>query len=172
MDIKTKRIIKKIKKHDESGIELLVRTHGGLLKYIINKHLYQLESHEEECFNDVLLSIWNNIDYYDSNRSSFKNWIGVIARFQAIDILRKYRKELHDESYQLDTGHATDSFWKMEFEDLIRSLKPIDQKLLTYIYIDGYSVKESAELLGITPDSAYNHVSRARKRLREGYNNE
>ena len=53
---------------------------------------------QDECINDVLLAIWNNINSFDEERSTFKNWIMGIARFKSIDYKRKYLKHLEYEN--------------------------------------------------------------------------
>ena len=50
--------------------------------------------------NDCLLAIWENIHSYDPKRSSFKNWIGGIAKYKSIDYTRKYLKDLENENIE------------------------------------------------------------------------
>ena len=61
---------------------------------VIRKHLFCLPERQEECFDDVLLKIWQNISDFDESKNTFKNWAAAIARYRAIDYLRQYQREL------------------------------------------------------------------------------
>ena len=50
--------------------------------------------------NDVLMAIWDNIQYYDPDKSSFQNWIAGIARYKSVDYLRRYLKDLNNQSWE------------------------------------------------------------------------
>lgn len=65
------QIIQYLSQQNEKGIEMLMSLYGGLLKSVIRKHLYSLQSHQEECLNDTLLAIWNNWESFDPERSNF-----------------------------------------------------------------------------------------------------
>ncbi|WP_349393519.1 sigma factor, partial [Clostridium perfringens] len=43
----------------------------------------------EECVNDVLLKIWDNIHHFNKDEDKFYPWILAITKYTAIDILRK-----------------------------------------------------------------------------------
>lgn len=48
----------------------------------------------EECINDVFVSVWNNSSKFKGNKDNFRNWIGAIARFKAIDYYRNISKNV------------------------------------------------------------------------------
>ncbi len=83
------QIVRAIKAKDEKGIQLLLRQYGGLMKVIIQKYLSGLPEEIEECLADVVISVWYHIEDSDSSKSSLKNWFAAIAKFKAIDGLRK-----------------------------------------------------------------------------------
>ena len=39
--------------------------------------------------NDILFSIWQNIDRFDANKNTLKNWIGAVSKYRAINYKRK-----------------------------------------------------------------------------------
>ena len=86
-----------IKKRREEGIRYVMEEYGGLLQSIVKKRLYGMPDKVEECMNDIFFGIWNNIGSFDPKRSSFKSWAAGVARFQAIDYLRRYGKQLQQE---------------------------------------------------------------------------
>ena len=175
LELNDKRIIKLIKKQDEAGIKLLLQTYGGLMKSVARRHLYDLDSHVDECINDALLAIWHNIEDFDHAQSSFKNWMLTVTRFKAIDLLRKHAKErdntTFDEAHQVVYEDKHETLWQSEWAVLIKDLDEKDQQLLTLIYVEGYSAEEAAQIMQTNRNNVYNRISRAKKRLRR-YKNE
>ncbi|MCU7557694.1 sigma-70 family RNA polymerase sigma factor [Macrococcus capreoli] len=162
------KIIQLIQSRDEQGIQLLLEHYGGLIKAVCKKNLYHLDSHLDECMNDCLFGIWNNIDKYDAGKNSFKNWICVIAKYQSIDMLRKYQKDI--ETTVLDKNVVyLDQGLKLHEQvwfDLIKDLSEIDQQMLTMIYLEGYKPEEVANILGHKTSNIYNRMSRAKEKMR------
>ena len=54
-----KLLIKYIKKKNPKGMDMLVDNYGGIITSVVRKHLGILINYEEECVNDVLLSVDN-----------------------------------------------------------------------------------------------------------------
>ncbi|MDU6986024.1 MAG: DUF4179 domain-containing protein [Terrisporobacter othiniensis] len=60
-------MIKYIKKKKENGMELLIDNYRGIITAVVRRHLGVLINYEEECVDDILLSIWDNITKFDDN---------------------------------------------------------------------------------------------------------
>lgn len=93
MKINEENYMDQLQKHNERALLYVIDKYGGLLKAVISKSLFRMQSYQEECMNDVLLAIWDHIDSFQPEKNSFKNWIAAIAKYKAIDYLRKYQKE-------------------------------------------------------------------------------
>ncbi|MEG0297469.1 MAG: sigma-70 family RNA polymerase sigma factor [Clostridium sp.] len=171
-----KLIIKYIKKRKEKGLELLIDTYGGLIKSVINRYLFNINGYESECMDDVLLSIWNNIDKFNGKENSFKNWVVVIAKYRAIDYKRKYLKIVKQEDEidagVLDTSVAIDKEileedLKNDIEKLLDNLSEKDKELFMKLFIYEEDIDNVAEELKISKANIYNRVSRGRNKLKK-----
>ncbi|MDJ1110128.1 sigma-70 family RNA polymerase sigma factor [Macrococcoides caseolyticum] len=163
-------IIRKIKYRDEYGIELLLKRYGGLIKSIAKHNLYHQEMRIDECINDVLLAIWNNIESYNPDKSSFKNWIGVITKYHAIDTLRKHNRHSCNQLDSVENEVIKDRYeiyidelW----QELIDPLSSDDKEIMTRIFIEGYSADEVAHSMNKKTSNIYNRVSRAKEKIRK-----
>ncbi len=169
-------IIKKIKNKNENGIRELIAKYGSLLKAIIKRHLYNLNIYTDECFNDVLLNIWSNIESFDESKSSFKNWICAVARYRALNYLENYANKENKDNYdELCTVSCSDNtFEKMmikeDLEDLLKNLNVSDRELFYKLFYEGFTVKELAFSENVSEDAIYQRVSRARKKIKEANN--
>lgn len=167
------KVVSGIKARDEAALELLISEYGGLIKAIVSRHLSRMPDHIDECVNDILFSVWENIGSYDTRKNTLKNWIGAISKYKCIDYKRKYYKELCaeelDPSAVSDMGADTAVMRKEilgEIISLLDCLKPRDRKLFYRRYILSESVEEIAESSGESAAALYNRISRGRKKLR------
>ncbi|MDO4943023.1 MAG: sigma-70 family RNA polymerase sigma factor [Lachnospiraceae bacterium] len=173
MKINDQNYIQQLKKKNEEALLYVIDRYGALLKAILRKHLFCFPYLQEECFNDILLGIWQNIDSFDESRNSFKNWIAAIARYQAISYIRKYQKELRNVSLENLPLEIEDSpslafveeELNEEVKDLLLHLKPLDQQIFKKLYIEECGVDEVGRELNMKKSAIYNRVSRARKRM-------
>lgn len=174
MRINEKNFITELRKKNEVALDYVIDCYSGLIRAIIKKHLYNLESWQEECMDDVLLAIWNNIDTFDESKNTFKNWIAAISKYKSIDYKRKYLKLLQEESIGMIEEAATNPIEEcfkeevsQETEALLSSLSKEDRKIFLDYYINQKPIQTLAKEKGIRPQVLYNKLSRGRKKLKE-----
>ncbi len=173
-------IIKYLQRKKNKGLKMLIDQYGGLIVSVVRRHLGSFHMYEEECVDDVLMSVWNHIDSFDRKKNSLKNWIAAIARFQAIDYKRKYWRQVT--AYQaLDATDVALSniaspdqgMLQREIEDelqgLLQALSDKDRNIFVQYYIQGISLQEIAVNESTTVDNLYNRLSRGRTKLRNAF---
>ncbi|MDU5107871.1 sigma-70 family RNA polymerase sigma factor [Clostridium sp.] len=166
-------IIKSIKNKDEIGIELLLKSYGGLIKSIVKHHLKDISFYEEECINDILFSIWNNISLFNET-GSFKNWVAIISKFKSIDYKRKYLKlnsildideiDISDNKGSVEEIVIYNEF-KEEVKELLSNLKNIDKELFIKYYLENKNIIDISREMNMKSYQIYNRLSRGRKKL-------
>lgn len=174
MRINKDNYIAQLRRHNEKALEYVLEEYGGLLMAVIRKHLFCLPGLEEDCMNDVLFKIWKHIGQFDEKRNSFKNWIAGIARYQAIDYLRKYMKEL--EQVNLDdvqTGKEDEQLSKLleseiseEVESILSCLNREDRESFLKIFFEDRDIEEVSRETGIKKENIYNRISRGKRKIR------
>lgn len=84
MKITEDNYLYELRNNNQEALSFVITMYGGLVMSIIQKHLYMMKEKQEECFDDVFLSVWYHIKKYDEGQNSFKNWIAAISKNQAI----------------------------------------------------------------------------------------
>lgn len=174
MRVNKDNYITQLRRHNEKALEYVLEEYGGLFLSIIKKHLFCFPGLQEECMNDVLFKIWKHIGQFDENKNSFKNWSAGIARYQAIDYLRKYMKEL--EYMNLDdvkAGQEDAELIKLieeeiseETEAILACLNEEDRGLFLKLFYEDKDVDEVSRETGLKKAAIYNRVSRGRRKIR------
>ena len=169
--------IRQLQLHNENALLYVIDEYGGLLMSIIRKLLFGVPHRQEECFNDVLLKIWQNISDFDESKSTFKNWAAAIARYRAIDYLRQYKREIETVNIE-DTIIVKENCLladmlnreiSEEVEMMLYSLKPIDRELFLKLYVEEQPIEQVSRETGMKRDVIYNRLSRSKKKLREKF---
>lgn len=163
-----------IKKRREEGIRYVMEQYGGLLASIVGKRLYCMPDRIDECMNDIFFGIWNHIGSYDPERSSFKNWAAGVARFHAIDYLRKYGRQLDQTALEeVELAEEDENLRQLveqelseETQALLACLKPKDREVFTRLFLQEQDVETVSAQMGIPREAVYNKVSRGKRKMR------
>lgn len=177
MKITENNFIEQLKQQNEKALIYVVNEYGGFLSSVIRRHLHLLHEYQEECLNDVFWGIWNHISAFQPDRSSFKNWIAAIARYKAIDYLRKhYRQIVYEELDSLKISEpdvALEAITAQEISDelaqMLSCLNETDKELFLKLYLEDKDVDEVSCETGLKKEVIYNRLSRAKKRIKQSY---
>ena len=178
MKIEEGNLITQLRKKNEKALDYVIDYYGWIIKSIVFKHLYNLKSVQDECINDILLGIWNNIGSFDENKSEFKNWVAGIAKFKSIDYKRKYLKGLAYENIDdLDISvedTTYEALIKNELSDditeMLNCLNEKDKDLFYKLYVEEKEINNVSEETGLKRDVIYNRLSRGKKKIQKLFN--
>lgn len=174
MKITEENFAEQIKKRNEKALEYVIDNYAWVLKTVLKKHLFNLQDFYEECMNDCLLAIWENIRYYDPKKSSFKNWIAGIAKYKSIDYIRKYLKSTEDANIEDVTISVEDNSLReilsnevsIEIEKMLHSLSQQDREIFRKLFFEGKDMNEISKETGLKKPILYNRLSRGKRKMR------
>ena len=174
--ITEKNFVERLRAKDERALEFIIEIYGGLLYSIIRNKLSLIPDKVDECFDDVLMKVWNHAEDFDENKCEFKGWIAAIARYQTIDYLRKEKREKFGESLEDiknepgvydERFRAIEESIDSEFDQLLSCLSPTDREIFRRLYEHGESMDEISQHMNIPKEQLYNHTSRGKKKIRK-----
>lgn len=171
--MKENNFISQLKKKNPKALDHVFENYGNLIFKVAYSILNNREL-SEECVNDVLLKIWNNIDSFNKGDEKFKAWIIVMTKYTSIDILRKEKK--HDNVITLDSYEKEDtsleSFLenKETKENILSMIKTFDKEnreIFIKRFFLHYSIKEISKSIGISENAISNRIRRGKFKLSE-----
>jgi len=174
MKIHENNFISELRNKNEKALYFVIDNYGWIIKSTVKKSLYNLIGHQEECINDILLAIWDNIDSFDEDKNSFKNWVAAISKYKSIDYQRKYLKNLKDENIENTELVSPENLLEKvlekdvqnSLEKLLAPLKPEDKKIFLMVYLEEKDFDEISEELRIPKSILYNRLSRGKKKIK------
>ena len=144
-------------------IEFSAQVHGISLYILKNSSL------AEEATQDTFLKVWDNAHQWNPDRSTLKTWICAIARFTAIDIVRREHRhfgnsEVDDEFIlHIDQFAPINSQWDTD-QHLKSLIKQLPEEQIQAI--------ELAFFMGMTHQEIATHLSEPlgtiKSRIRNG----
>jgi RNA polymerase sigma factor (sigma-70 family) len=163
-------VVQQIRNRDEKAISFIIQMYGGLLAAIIKRQVQYNQQDYEECLDDVLLAVWNNIDAFDEGKNTFKQWIAAIAKYRAID----YQRRLMKNQQQFINGEITDDLFKkqplspnQDIEEVLTHLSSKERAIFEKYYLEGVSSREMALQMNVKESWIHNKLSRGRKKLKQ-----
>ena len=183
-----KPLVRRVQQGDVAAYEGLVRTHQNRVLAVIGRILRGSED-VEDVAQQAFSKAYFSIRRFDM-RSAFGTWLYKIAVNECWDYLRKkkvrrlvYEADMSEEQVRkLDSvpehsfgasQHREDAARRVEQRQLIdRLLGQLDEKdqvMLVMKEVEGFSVEEIGEVLGLNVNTVKVRLFRARGRLVETY---
>lgn len=117
-----------------------------------------------------MMKVFRNIGLYDGSKGSPFNWAYAIVRNAALDQLKKKR---YPSSQSIDEHIALTSentpglqMESKEFYVMLDALQEPGRAICSLYYVEGFSVKEISEQLGMQEGTVKWHLHQVRKLLK------
>ena len=171
--MKKDNFIKYLKKHNPKALDYVFKNYGNLI-FKMSYYILNNRTLSEECVNDVLFKIWNNISQFDGDEEKFKNWIMVMTRYAAIDKFRK--EEKHSKNSDIDNYEINDNSFEESLEhketrneifNEILKFDDINKEIFIKRFFLEYSLKEISRDMKISENAVSTRILRGRKKLIE-----
>lgn len=166
------QIIEAVKDGKRDGQRLMVSRYGQMVFAMIVRQVTTTMD-AEELTQDTFMRAFNNIDRYDSRRSSLGTWLCRIAYHLTLDFLKRRHPniismddttDISEES--LETELSTGNEKRIQqLEQMMEELPPDEQMLLTLYYYEDRSLDECSFIMDTTSHALANRLYRIRKKL-------
>lgn len=169
MKITEDNFLHELQQRNEDALEFVVRKHGGLIKAVIRRILYEYPEDAEECLYDTILKIWDHISSYN-DEGKFECWVAAVAKYTALDRLRKIKRlepmeDIDEIPLSYTSGATGYSGFDEFFAELTSCLNEEDRALFVRIFWQGESIDEAAHRLGRPKSWLYNRISRGKRKI-------
>lgn len=121
----------------------------------------------DDLAQDSLLKAYIRIDTL-KDADKFRPWLLKIAYTTFLNSRRALKEtENMDSAVGISTDTTADgTFQYQELYSALNRLTPTERTSVTLYYLEGYSIKEVAEIIGVKSDTVKQHIYRGRQHLR------
>ena len=184
--LEDQEILNFLKAQDSKGVELVIEKYQEKLFAVVNR-ICSNTADSEEVLQDVFMTAFQKMDHFEE-RSSLSTWLYRIAVNAALMKLRRQRNKYSILSME-DVGEGAvgesdmnganelqlspaDNLMKKELfnqlADSAASLPEIYQEVFYYRDVQGYSIKETGEMLHASSAAIKSRLHRSRLYIKEG----
>ena len=156
----------------EEKFTRLLHENQGIVHKIAN--LYFRDRLEKEDYHqELIIQLWKAFPSF-SNQAKFSTWMYRVCLNAAIDILRKEKNQLKQvKLVDSDMKHIVseqdpENANQQKLYEAISKLSAIDKAIIT-LYLDEYSYKEIAEIIGITESNTGVKISRIKSQILKSF---
>jgi RNA polymerase sigma-70 factor (ECF subfamily) len=160
---------------DQRAFDEIYQRYAGPLLHYFMRMLWRDREKAEDFVHDLFAKIIRKPDYFDPDKS-FKTWIYSVACNMCKNEYKKksVRKDFSnglDSHYSLADrsvnvfGEVVDTFFKEALTEQLNQLDEKHREAFTLRHVEGLSVKEIAEVLGINEGTVKSRVFYAIKSL-------
>lgn len=152
-------LIRRIKQKDETALSLLYDRYNRLVYSVVWQTIGNT-SLAEEITLDVFWRVWDKAEQYDSERAQVNTWLTSIARYRAIDQLRRESSRPEKQAIQwakvvrepdpfaINPENSTQlTLQKEQVQTAVQQLPNDQQEVIGLAFFKGYSHREIADLL-------------------------
>ena len=161
-------LLRQIAGGDETALRTLMQHYGPRIRYIIRPFLPDARE-QEECVQDVAMTLWRKAGEFDEKKASFAAWLTVICRNAALNRARRQKQE-EPLPETLTVPSAEEEMLRRERQQrlftAVAQLQGEERKLFFRKYYYGQSTAQIAAELGLTERGVEGRLYRLRHKLR------
>lgn len=164
-------LITRAQQGDQAAFKGLVHLHLANVLALSFKFLGN-KSQAEDVAQEVMLSLWQNVEKYDPTRAKFSTWVYRITANKCLDHLRKKTPDQLPEDYDAATEAEQDKalYNKQIATQMETSLKTLPERqylALTLFHYQGLKMQEVAEIMECSSEAVESLLARARRSLKQ-----
>lgn len=149
------------KRRDGAWFEEQVRSLKNTMFYVALSMLHN-EWDAEDAAANAIWKAYENLDSLQS-REKFRTWILKILQNECVDLMKRNSREVPQEWEVSEDFHPPD----VDLWNALKELGEKDRVALLLFYLEGYKIREIAEILEEPVGTVKSRLSRTRKGLRE-----
>lgn len=177
-DLSDLALLTQIAEHNTAAMEVFYKRHASAV-YAFSYRRITDAALADEVTNDTLMQVWHSSSSF-AQQSSVKTWLLGIAKNKTLDALRtRYlknsREEVTSEEDQqafVDTapGAYAQLLAKQQgnhLSECFDKLPPEQRSCMHLSFVDGLTLAEIAQVMGIPANTVASRIHNAKRKLRE-----
>ncbi len=154
---------------DNAAYQTFLRELSAHLRAFLRKRLARLPDDVEDLVQEALLAVHNNRHTYDRGQP-LSAWVQAIARYKLADLLRRraidrLSEPLEEADDLFSSADAEAAEARRDLHKLLDELPDRQRLPIVHTKLEGLSVKESAEITGMSESAVKIGVHRGLKLL-------
>ncbi|NRA44295.1 MAG: sigma-70 family RNA polymerase sigma factor [Oligoflexales bacterium] len=130
---------------------------------------------EDDLIQEIFLKVWNKAKYFDENKGKEQSWLLALSQNCLYDYWRRIQSapvftEQESEELEIAEGHEEEQKLKHDWltiQAALKHLSEVDLNLFKMVYIEGRTMEQCSQVLGIPNGTIKWRVSNIKKKIRQ-----
>lgn len=162
-------LIIKAKKHDKEAFSQLIRIYEADM-YKIAKAILKNDEDVSDAMQETILTCWEKIHTLKYHKY-FKTWL-IKVLINKSNAIYNQRKRFVSEMYAEESSVLEDEYSNVEWKEFFNHLDEKYRVVVMLYYVEGFKVKEVAQILEISESTVKARLCAARKKMEKDYQGE
>ena len=155
--------IRKAMQQDKAAFSELIQENAADM-YRIARAILENDEDTADAIQDAILSSWLHIHQLRDEKY-FRTWLIRILIHKCYDIIKKAHSTSALQEYQEFT-YMENGYEKVEWKIFLESMPEIYRTPLLLYYMEGFKVREIAQILDLNENTVKTRISAGRKKLK------
>lgn len=160
---------------DNESFVKIIKSNKRIIYKVVNTYCSDADD-KKDLEQEIIIQLWKSFQSYN-NQFQLSTWIYRIAMnvsisFYRSNLNRKSRTTSINESIfqeiEFDNDTDEENEHRRFLHDFIQQLDEFNREILI-LYLDEYSYKEIAEIVGITESNVGTKINRIKKKMQEDF---
>jgi len=162
-------LVRKAKKHDKEAFTELMEQNGKSM-YKVAKAILKNDDDVADAMQETALTCWEKIDTLKKDEF-FKTWL-IRILINKCNAIYKQKKYLFPDEKLPETAVWEDDYANIEWKQLLKNLEEKYRTVIILYYVEGFKVKEIAEILEVSESTVKGRMVTARQNMEKLYQSE
>lgn len=162
-------LIRQARKRDKEAFGQLIRMHTPSM-YKVAKAILKNDEDAADAIQETALTCWEKLGTLKKDKY-FKTWMTRILINHCNQIYRQ-RSRMVSEVVLPEEGAAEESYAAVEWKEFLQCLEEKYRVVTTLYYVEGFKIREIAEILEVNEKTISGRLATARDRMEKQYTRE
>lgn len=163
------KLVRQAKKHDKDAFVQIIKLHTPSM-YKVAKAILKNNEDIADAIQETTLTCWEKIGTLKKDKY-FKTWLIRILINHCNQIYRQ-RNRMISEVILPEEGKAEDNYTAVEWKEFLRCLDEKYRTVTILYYVEGFKIREIAEILEINEKTVSGRLATARDKMEKQYEKE
>lgn len=162
-------LVQKAKKHDKEAFAELMEQNGKSM-YKVAIAILKNDADVADAMQETILTCWEKIGALKKD-DFFKTWV-IRILINKCNVIYKQKKNLISDEMLPETAAWEDDYANVEWMELLKYLEEKYRVVIILYYVEGFKVKEIAEILEVSESAVKGRMVSARQKMEKLYQSE
>lgn len=165
MIINDSELISRVLAYDDHyAYSQLVKKYQSPIRFFLRRLIDDKQEIADELAQETFMLAYRKLDSFQG-KAQFSSWLFAIAKNQFLQYIRKNKRNFDwDEDPEENSALTMDT--KLDLEDAMKELRPIEKAVITLSYSKDLSHGDVADILEIPLGSVKTHLLRGKEKLK------